>query len=429
MKKQRMKLLLVYPQQADRPLRRTSRAGAQLNSIARALNELVERCTNQNLLLRKFVYEKDGNDNAQNQALVSKELVEILDDTDVVIEVSTAAHTIISQGDFAGPVIHIAPTFIGSFACNDISINACGRLQQSDVVHCIGESQPNNQTALPSTHEFNADMHYSAFAPLPSRVGDAFYRAEKDHALVFLSLPEHLRDENALDADMQVLNKVLHTVERLRSVTFVCETLEDVPLVQTIADSLQSALNIKASIWGLRKGEYHDMFSIMAKADVVLFGGGCLFADAILHGIPVYPWRNNIAGTENIAQAYRQFSTDRKKDRNILLKAQRKHLDRLIEAQYLDATLPNDRIGFENVIVKLINHALHTKSFIVTAPADDSPTWVIPPAQASVHRAMPDKLSRSVWSDRQMLLQFKQSPNQAVLRSSKKKVGQVFTPK
>jgi len=193
---------------------------------------------------------------------------------------------------------------------------------------------------------------------------------------------------------------------------------------------LKPALNIQPSIWGLRKGEFQDVFSIMAKSSVVFFGGSALFADAIINKVPVFPWRNNLPGTEHIAQAYHQYATHKKPDRQILLQTQRKHLNRVIDAQYLDSTVPNNRACFYAVVSDLISRATQTELRTKDRSKDRSdtsqPHWVIPPAQASKNRGLPDRVSRSVWSNRKKLLQFNQSANEKIVSKPDIGVPQVF---
>lgn len=425
MKNPKMRLLLLYPQQAEKPKQRVSRLGAQLSDISTSVRSLLDRSANTQISISEYAYEQGNNDAAANPAADRSGLTSVFDETDLVIDISPAPGINVGQTDFAGPIVHLSPAFGGSFACNDITIQGRGRLMQSEVVSCITDSRNPYLDLLPSTHELDANMHYSAFSPLPTRVGDAFYRNEKDHALVFLSYPDHQRNEDVLNGDLQILSQTLHSVENLRSLTFVCERLSDVPLIQKIADALQQALGISPSIWGLRKGEFHDMFSIMAKSSVVMFGGNSLFADAIIRGIPVYPWRNPQSGTDNIAEAYRAYTEDH--NRGALLAAQRKQLDLLFEAQYLDATIPNHRNCFDHVLSDLINHAVHGQPFELKPAGSSQPEWVIAPATMTESRTMPDKVRRSVWSDRQKLLQFKQPQNHEIVRSNNRNDRQVFT--
>lgn len=296
---------------------------------------------------------------------------------------------------------------------------------QSDVVTSIDTARAPYLEMLPSTHELDAQMHYAAFSPLPTRIGNAFYRNESDHALVFLSYPEHLNNQTTVDDDIETLADVLHSIEQLRSLTFICESLSDVRTIQLIADSLSTSLGIKPAIWGLRKGDYHDMFSIMSKADVVLFGGNALYTDAIIRGMPVFAWRTNQPGTDAISNAYRAFSDDR--DFEKLKASQRAQLDRVFEAQYLDATIPNHRVCFHNVLEHVIQQAVYDSSFTIGKKSQNQPDWVIAPARMSENRSMPDKLSRSVWNDRQTLLKFKQPKNRAVIRNERAGDQQVFT--
>ncbi len=424
MKSQKMRVLLLYPQQTEKPKQRLSRAGAQLNGITSSVKSLLDRFGSQ-IEVSTFACEQGSEDKAANPATNRSSLAKVFEASDTVIDISLEADINVKPADFAGPVIHLSPSFSGSFACNDISIKGGARLMQSDVVSCISQSRDSYLDLLPSTKELDANMHYAAFSPLPSRVGDAFYRNEKDHALIFLSYPAHLRNDDVVYNDLETLNQTLHTVENLRSLTFVCESLRDLPIIQKVADNLKQSLGLSPSIWGLRKGEYHDMFSIMAKSDIVFFGGNSLYADAIVRGIPVFVWRTNQPGTQNISQAYSQYTEDQ--NREALLAEQRKQLETMFAAQYLDATVPNQRRCFDTVLINLISLCAKGKQFDLTSAGTNVPEWVIAPAMASEGRNLPDKLRRSVWSDRQKLLQFKQSQNREIMDSGDRGDRQVFT--
>jgi len=423
-KSQKMRLLLLYPQQTEKPRQRLSRTGAQLDGIASSVKSLLDRFGSQ-IEVSTFACKQGGDDKVIEAAANRSSLADVFDASDMIIDISLEANINVIPGDFAGPVVHLSPSFSGSFACNDICVTGGARLLQSDVVNCISQSRESYLNLLPSTKELDANMHYAAFSPLPSRVGDAFYRNEKDHALIFLSYPEHLRNDVVVNRDLETLNQSLHTVEDLRSLTFVCESLRDLPIIQKVADALKQSLGLSPSIWGLRKGEFHDMFSIMAKSDVVFFGGNSLYADAILRGIPVFAWRTNQPGAQNISQAYSQYTENQ--DRDAMLLEQRKQLETIFAAQYLDATVPNQRRCFDRVLTDLISFCAKGKKFDLKSPAPAVPEWVIEPATASENRNLPDKLRRSVWSDRQKLLQFKQSQNREVVANSDRADRQVFT--
>ena len=425
MKTPKMKILLLYPQQADKPKLRRSRVGTQLSNISQSVRSMLDRSIESHIKVTEFAYDCGNDDVAKHPAANRSSLASAFDDSDLIIDISLQPDINVGQSDFAGPIVHLSPAFAGSFACNDITIQGRGRLMQGEVVSNISESREPYIDLLPSTHELDANMHYAAFSPLPTRVGEAFYRNEKDHALVFLSYPAHQRNEDVLNNDLQVLSQTLHTVENLRSLTFVCERLVDVQLIQQIADALKQSLGLSPSIWGLRKGEFHDMFSIMAKSSVVLFGGNSLYADAIIRGIPVFPWRSSQFGADNIAEAYKTYTENH--DRDALIKAQRKHLDRLFEAQYLDATVPNHRHCFDQVITTLINQSVHGQPLTLKKADSSEPEWVIAPATMTEKRSLPDRLQRSVWSDRQKLLQFKQPQNPEIVRSNDRSDRQVFT--
>lgn len=420
-----MKLLLLYPQQTSKPKQRLSQTGAQLRGITQAVRSMLDLCHSATVSVSEYAYDVGHTDVARNAKSDRAALRPTFDDTDIVIDISCRPDHIVQQSDFAGPVIHLSPAFQGSFACNDIAVQGRGRLLQSDVVSCISASREPYVDLMPSTHELDANMHYSAFSPLPARVGDAFYRNLRDHAVVFLSYPEYLRNEDTVNADLRVLAQTLHTLDNLRSLTFICESLADVGIIQQVADALKQSLGLQPNIWGLRKGEYHDMYSIMAKADVVLFGGNALYADAIIRGIPAFPWRSDQAGADIIAETYQDYLEHR--DHSLLVADQRKQLDRLFEAQYIDATVPNFRQCFQQVLIDLINRTSFDKNVRLSHNDSTLPEWVIPPAKMSEKRGAPDKVSRSVFNNRQTLLQFKQPPNRPVQRQNERGDRQVFT--
>jgi len=414
-----MKILLLYPQPAHNPKSRLSRTDAQLEGISNAVRDLLRSVKNKDLTVTEIGIENNTADGTVQPAANRSKLQAEFRNVDLIIDVSLVPDVNVCQGDFAGPVIHLSPAFPGSFTCNDITIQGRGRLQQGDIVNSIGSSRDPYVDMLPSTHELDADMHYAAFSALPARIGNAFYRNDRDHALILLSYPEHLRNEKVLNDDIETLANVLHSVENLRSLTFVCESLADVSMIQEVADALKDSLRVQASIWGLRKGEFHDMFSIMAKANVVLFGGSSLYADAVIRGIPAYPWRTTQPGTEGIAEAYNDFTEN--KDYPALLINQRKHLERLFDAQYFDATVPNLRECFEKVMIDIMQDAVHSCKFPEAKPVEDQPDWVISPARLTAN-AESEKASRSVWRDRQSMLKFRQALNRPVVRRGKKAI-------
>lgn len=420
-----MKLLLLYPQPVKKPKSRLSRRGVQLESIADAVRSLFAMSTSAAMQVTEFGYERDSSDNALDARRNRESLTKAFDSSDLVIDISQAPDVNIASSDFAGPVIHLSAAFPGSFACNDISIKGRGRLLQGDIVSCIEKSREPYLDLLPSTHELDADMHYAAFSALPTRIGDAFYRNEREHAIVQLSYPEHLSSDETVNKDIEALAKALHTVEKLRSLTFVCDSLQDVPQIQQVADALKQSLGIKPAIWGLRKGEFHDMFSIVAKADVALFGGNALYADAILHRIPVFTWRCEQPGADGIAEVYKQYSED--KDRAAMLNRQRAQLDRLFEALYFDATVPNHRTCFHKVLADVINQAVHQANYELPKAHESQPSWLIQPAKLTDTQATGDKMSRSVWRDRQSLLRFKQTANKPIHPNVEASDTRVFT--
>lgn len=421
MKASTMKILLVYPQQVNSARQRLNRSAAQLGGIAHTVREVLSRCNG--VRVREFAYEHGTDTQALRATSNRRNLSPIFNDTDLVIDISPKPDVNIGSADFAGPVVHLSPTFSGSFICNDIMVKGRGRLLQSDVVRCVDQTREKHKYTIPSTHELDESMQYAAFSPLPTRVGDAFYRNPKEHALVLLNYPDEIRNIDTVQSDMQVLSETLHSVDNLRSITFVCESLDDLPMIQNVADGLRNALGLQPSIWGLRKGEYHDMYSIMAKSNVVLSGGSSLYADAIIRGIPVFPWRSEQAGTAPLAQTFIDLSNDR----SAMLSKQQHQLNQLIDAQYLDGTLPNYRPCFEQMILEVINHSLHEEPVTIGQPETQNPKWVIAPAKVSEHRHLPDRLNRSIWNDRQKLLQFKQSDNKGVARGTEGKSNQDFT--
>jgi len=423
----KMNLLLIYPQLADKPKRRISRESAQFVGLTQSTRALLEQGKTSKLSVQASPYNSYFNDVALHCGASAKPLASLYKDADVVIDISPPPLIHMPKLAGAAPIIHLSPTFRGSFACNEINIKGFGAQQQSDIVKCISQNRDQITKAVPSTHELSAQMRDSAFTPLPTRVGDAFYRTQKEHALVLLAYPEHSRNDQTIATDIQVLRKILKTIKDLKSISFMCECLEEVQFIQQVADGVKLSLGIQTSVWGLRKGEFQDMFAIMAKSSVVFFGGSALFLDAIICNIPVFPWRVNLPGSENIAQAYRQFSTHAKPDRNKLMQGQQKQFHRLIETQYLDSTVPNNRACFHSVLSDLINLATQRTITNAVYTKKSQPQRVIPPAQISNKRGMPDQISRSVWSDRRKLLQFKQPANRQILQKSSLGELEVFT--
>jgi len=213
-----MNLLLIYPQLVDKPKRRLSRENAQLAGLTHTTRALFERGKTNGLNVREYPYESYIHDVALRSCSGRKSARSIYKNIDLVIDISPASLVNIPKL-IEVPIIHLSPTFSGSFACNDITIEGCGQLKQSDVLQCIKSNADQNIQPLPSTHELDVQMHNSTFAALPTRVGDAFYRTPKEHALVLLNYCEQSRNDQTIAKDIQVLRKNLKNIKELRSIT------------------------------------------------------------------------------------------------------------------------------------------------------------------------------------------------------------------
>jgi len=427
-----MNLLLLYPKPVENPKKRLSRAEIQLAGIADSVKGVLDTIScDSDLNVFEFVHEYSADDGTTDELHDSNEsLSMVMSKCDLLIDVAMTAGLNADRENYTGPVINLTPAFGGSFACNDIAIQPGGTLLSGNVQACIDESRSAFATAQPSTHDLDPRMHYATFTPLPTRVGQAFYRSAQEHALVFLSYAEHEKTDLVVEQDKKVLCEILHSNADLKSITFVVETLADGPIVEEVARSLKTALGIEPRVWGLRKGEYHDMFSVMSKSDVVLFGGNSLYADAILRGFPVYPWRSRQPGSHKIAEAYTDYIEHG--NRSTLIQQQREQLDLLFESQYQDATIPNQLDCFNAVLSELIWHALPTSNpntdYLNGSMNKKALSFkVIPEPKLSEQATDRGLFPRSIWSTRNKLRKFHEKHEPYFIRSNKQLNRQAFT--
>jgi hypothetical protein len=427
-----MNLLLLYPKPVENPKKRLSRAEIQLAGIADSVKGVLDTISGESdFNIYEFVHEYNTVDGTTDVLQDNNEsLSMVMSKCDLLIDVAMTAGLNADRENYTGPVINLSPAFGGSFACNDIAIQPGGKLLLGNVQACIDESRTAFMNAQPKTHDLDPRMHYATFTPLPTRVGHAFYRSAQEHALVFLSYSEHEKTELIVEQDKKVLCEMLHANADLKSITFVVETLADGPIVEEVARSLKTALGIEPRVWGLRKGEYHDMFSVMSKSDVILFGGNSLYADAILRGFPVYPWRSRQPGSHRIAEAYTDYIDHG--DRNVLLRKQREQLDLLIESQYQDATIPNQLDCFNAVLSELIWHALPTANptadFLNGSYKNKAQSLkVIPEPRLSEQPTDRGFFPRSIWSTRNKLRKLAEDHEPYFIRANKQLSRQAFT--
>ncbi len=406
-----MNLLLIYPKPADTPKSRLSRADVQLNGITHTTRSVLAELADQDSTVSISEIGVGRSEDIRpgrsaDAALPKDELQKVLAENDIVIDIARTPDLHAQASDSSGTVMHLCPAFPGSFACNDIMFKASGKLQQSEIVETIKQARAPFDSEKPRTHELDASMHYAAFTPLPDRVEHAFYDSEREHALVFLSYADNEMDTATREEDKSVLANILHTAENVRSLTFICESLTDLPMVKDVADEIASSLGIEPNIWGLRKGDFHDMFSVMAKTDLVFFGGNSLYADAILRGRPAYAWRTRQANSEAINTALVDYFDHGNRDR--LLQEQRMCLDALFAQQYSDAALPNHRQCFETTLLAILKSQFSNLGS-VNATNTDKPALVIPEARLMERKRLNQSVGQSVWSKRHKIAKFRTS--------------------
>ncbi len=422
-----MKILLLYPEPASGPKTRLSRTDLQLVGIADAVRGVLESVsTDPAIDVSEIVYSAitQASSEENNATAATDSIEQLYNDADFIINVT---HSSTALGINCGkPMLHLSPTFSGSFACNDISLTASGRLQQADLVDQIQHLREPFMDNVPRSHALSPEMHYAAFTPLPVRIGDDFYRSSRKHALIFLSYPEHVRNEKTRDTDKAMIADILHSNENLKTITFVCESQRDVPLVQDVADDINRALGIAPKIVGLRRGVHHDMFSIMAKTDLVLFGGNSLYVDAIIRGIPVYTWRSEQQGAEPINTTFNHFLQDGTREQ--LAMQQRKQLDRLFDALYFDATLPNNKQCFNHVLLNLIAFVANRELTLSEQPNGNGTPWVITENNLDIQistnadKVHKNRISTSVWQSRRELAKFRKAPEQYIKQQGEEAV-------
>lgn len=86
-----MKLLLLYPQPADRPKSRLSRAGAQLADIATTVRSILHDNQSSTLSVQEFAYDYDTPDSSVKSGGHRHEIKQAFDESDLVLDISLAS--------------------------------------------------------------------------------------------------------------------------------------------------------------------------------------------------------------------------------------------------------------------------------------------------------------------------------------------------
>jgi len=350
-----MNILLLYPRPVEGEYRRETRLEHQLARISDLIKELFANAViEQNFNVREIAY--DGNnsndstdsnwspaseifDGKELQTFTIDDLVLLYKSTDLVVEICGDKRAQTEFYQHEGAAIILRPTYPGSFAQNDISIECKNIDEKSWITEKVIDATNQIEQIFKIDEYVDPDMYYSQFSPLPVRLGEEFYSRKRDHALVFLSFSAGENNDQVCDADQQTLSLLLHDMESLRSLTIVTDTLKTAPKVEKIAKSLRTALNVDTRVFAHRRGDYRDLFSVLSKCDLALFAGSSLYVDAIRLGVPVYVWRSQQKGVKPLNDAFLSLSENNKP--SDVLDQQRSILNNLIKSHYLGNTLPN----------------------------------------------------------------------------------------
>lgn len=423
-----MKILLLYPKPVEGLRQRETRLDYQLDCIAKLARQLLaDADIEQNFSVREIAYQSHPSLHAAGSiggALPASEMVEglpiqnfsvtdlvsLYDRSDLVIEICGDKRTQTEFYDYKGAAITLRPTYPGSFAQNDINIE-CSNMEEKAWMteRVIEATQLAEQTAKVS--EFvEPDMHFSQFSPLPYRLGKEFYARARDHALVFLSYGAGENTDQICDLDRETIARLLHDMEELSSLTIVTDTLETAPRAQDIANSIEEALGLETKVFSHRRGDYRDLFSVLAKCDIALFAGNALYVDSIRLGVPAYIWRSKQAGVEPLNQAFNSLQENY--DTVAVLEEQRVHLERLIESHYLGHTLPNDKRVLLEAMGAIIGK-IAPGIIVDSAPFINNPS--VPEAiidQPAVwhNHSLSARVRLRISNSRRKLTKFKQSP-------------------
>jgi hypothetical protein len=176
----------------------------------------------------------------------------------------------------------------------------------------------------------------------------------------------------------------------------------------------------------------------MAKADLALFGGSSLYADAVESGLPSYIWRASQSGYEPITAAFNDYIDSSNKEQAI--DTQRRLLDRQISQLQGNVAIANRQHDFSTVFQQLLSH-LHTGANAATdhdatlastniKHNDDSHAdalRVIDQPALWQKNTWQQQLSRSAWKNKRKLAKFCESPERFMQDSNNRIVRQFLT--
>lgn len=417
-----MKILLLYPKPVEGASLRETRLDHQLSCLATLTRRLLEEADiAQNFAVREIAYK--AVDNTSQDAPASEmfgdiavqhfstaDLLALYDSSDLVIEICGDKRTQAEFYEYQGAAITLRPTYPGSFSQNDINIECRNMEEKAWLTERVIEATKMAEETARVSEFVEPDMHYSQFSPLPYRLSKEFYSRPRQHALVFLSYGAGENSDTICDQDQHQIASLLHDMEDLAALTIVTDTLATAPRAKTIAKALQNALGLETKVFSHRRGDYRDLFSVLAKCDVALFAGSSLYVDSIRLGVPAYIWRSKQAGTDPLNDAFMNLLEDA--SANEVLSEQRIHLDRLIESHYLGATLPNDKRvlleALSAIMSKLAPGIYLETSGYINNPAVPEP--VIDQPRVWHTNTLSTRMKHRISRGRRKFTKFKQSP-------------------
>ena len=438
-----MNILLLYPRPVEGEYRRETRLEHQLARISGLIKELFAHAViEQNFQVREIAYDSDTtNDDAEGswkpateiydgkelQEFSIDDLVLLYETADLVVEICGDKKTQTEFYLYDGAAITLRPTWPGSFAQNDISIECKNIEEKSWITEQVIDATNQAEQTFKIDEYVDPDMYYSQFSPLPVRLGEEFYSRKRDHALVFLSFSAGENNDRVCDADQQTLSLLLHDMESLRSLTIVTDTLKSAPKVEKIAKSLRSALNVDTRVFAHRRGDYRDLFSVLAKCDLALFAGSSLYVDAIRLGVPVYVWRSQQSGVKPLNDAFLSLSENY--NPSAVLSEQRSFLDNLIKSHYLGNTLPNSSYilltAMSEIIEKIIPGVVIDTDKLIQDSAIPEP--VIDQPRVWHDDSVKRRLQNTISTGKKKFAKLRQNPDRFLKESSNPIAQKVYT--
>ncbi len=435
-----MKILLLYPKPVEGINQRETRLDHQLDCIAKLVRGLLsEADIEQHFSVREIAYEASESEqfsrNAASEIFNGKsiqdfnvtDLISLYDRSDLVIEISGEKCTQAEFYDYKGASIIIRPTYPGSFAQNDIDIECRNMEDKAWITEKVIEAKRMAEQTASLSEYVEPDMHYSQFAPLPYRLGKEFYEVKRDHALVFLSYGSGENTDQICKQDQETIALLLHDMEQLASLTIVTDTLSTQPRAKQIANAITESLGLETKVFSHRRGDYRDLFSVLAKCDVALFAGNSLYVDSIRLGVPAYIWRSKQTGVEPLNTAFQSLLDG--SDLIGVIDEQKQQLERLIQSHYLGHTLPNDRRvlleSLSTIISKIAPGIMVDAESLIKNPMVPEPIIDQPPVWHT--QSLSSQIRLRVSNSRRKLTKFKQSPERFFQDSEHPLAKKIYT--